>query len=368
MNILLVITGLGMGGAERLVTSLADYYAGADHRVLLVYLTGDMVVSPRHQGVEISYLALNSIFNFPGAYIKLRRIIRNFKPDVVHSHMVHANLISRLVRLTCKFQRLVCTAHSTDEGGRLRMLSYRVTDFLADISTNVSVAAVNSFIEKGAASAGRMIPVPNGIDTSQFTFSSEARERIRKSLGISEEQKLILSVGRLEPQKDYPNFLSALALLKNIRGDFVVCIVGDGRLRSDLESSIEALGLNGVVRLLGIRRDISEIMCAADVYVLSSACEGFGLVVAEAMACQRVVVATDCGGVGEVVGDAGILVPVRNHELLSRALQKALSLDLPSRERLSRSARQRIVQMYSFETAASRYLELYKTDSNGAAL
>jgi len=248
------------------------------------------------------------------------------------------------------------------------MLSYRVTDFLADISTNVSVAAVNSFIEKGAASAGRMIPVPNGIDTSQFAFSSEARERIRKSLGISEEQKLILSVGRLEPQKDYPNFLSALALLKNIRGDFVVCIVGDGRLRSDLESSIEALGLNGVVRLLGIRRDISEIMCAADVYVLSSACEGFGLVVAEAMACQRVVVATDCGGVGEVVGDAGILVPVRNHELLSRALQQALSLDLPSRERLSRLARQRIVQMYSFETAASRYLELYKTDSNGAAL
>ncbi len=90
--------------------------------------------------------------------LKLKALVTKFQPDVIHSHMIHTNLLAAaLVRLTIKIPRLVCTAHNTNEGGRLRMLAYRITDGLADISTNVSQAATDKFLELGAVATGRMI-------------------------------------------------------------------------------------------------------------------------------------------------------------------------------------------------------------------
>ncbi|SHM00381.1 ISL3 family transposase [Vreelandella subglaciescola] len=107
---------------------------------------------------------------------------------------------------------------------------------------------------------------------------------------------------------------------------------------------------------------LQELMAASDVFVLSSAWEGFGLVVAEAMACERPVVATDCGGVREVVEDAGFLVPPRNAKALAEAMGRALRLSDDERENLGRAARQRVVERFSLEATAQRYLDVYRGD------
>jgi glycosyltransferase involved in cell wall biosynthesis len=103
-------------------------------------------------------------------------------------------------------------------------------------------------------------------------------------------------------------------------------------------------------------------MAASDVFVLASAWEGFGLVVAEAMACGRVVVATDCGGVREVVGDAGFLVPPRNAEALAKAMGRALRLSDDEHERLGVAARERVLARFSLDVMADRYLAVYRDD------
>ena len=135
--------------------------------------------------------------------------------------------------------------------------------------------------------------------------------------------------------------------------------------------SIEALAIElGVARrvhFLGIRYDIPAVIAASDVFVLSSAWEGFGLVVAEAMACERPVVATDCGGVREVVGDAGFLVPPRDSDALARSIEVALMLSQEAREKLGREARRRVVTKFSLASTAERYLALYQGDSKGTA-
>jgi len=100
-------------------------------------------------------------------------------------------------------------------------------------------------------------------------------------------------------------------------------------------------------------------MSASDVFVLSSAWEGFGLVVAEAMACERVVVATDCGGVSEVVGSEGFLVEPNNNILLAQALDKALDLSDDERSSIGVSARKRIIDNYSLSANVEAYLKLY---------
>ena len=186
MKNLLVITGLGMGGAEHVVVNLADALVVRGHHVKIAYLTGDALVFPNNANIEVVSIGMKGkgVKDFFKAYIKLRVLIKGFKPDVVHSHMIHANLLSRLVRLTAKVPKLVCTAHNTNEGGRLRMLAYRLTDKLANISTNVSEEAVEAFIKAGAVKSGRMVSVTNGIDTNRFVFDTKARDEKRIELNI----------------------------------------------------------------------------------------------------------------------------------------------------------------------------------------
>lgn len=349
-----------MGGAEHVVVNLADALSERGHQVKIAYLTGEALVLPRSLEVEVISIGMSSSKDVLKAYVKLRALVKKMKPDVVHSHMYHSNLLARLLRLSINVPKLFCTSHSKKEGGQLRMLAYRFTDKLADISTNVSQEAVDSFVQRGIVKPNRMITVANGINTQQFYFDRNARTIKRQELKI-DGIKVILAVGRIHQAKDYPNLLNAIVSLKGMRQDFMVLIVGDGPLREEMTSLAESLGVTDFVRFLGIRRDIPALMSASDVFTLSSSWEGFGLVVAEAMACERVVVATDCGGVKEVVGSKGFLVEPRNTELLAIELNKALNLSVAERSTLGSAARQRIIDNYSLDANVEAYLELYSS-------
>lgn len=356
MKIILLITGLDMGGAEKVVTSLADALAAKGHEVLIAYMVGAAVVLPMNVSIKVVSLGMISKIDAVSAFFKLRRLIRAFQPDVVHSHMLHANILARLVRLVTPIPRLISTVHASHEGGKLRMLCYRITDELADISTNVSAEAVAAFISAKASRLGRMIVVYNGIATNLFAFNAVARLRIRQELLIDEDCRLLLAVGRFHQQKDYPNLFHAFTEMPvNVR----LCIAGDGPLRGDLEALVVRLGIADRVRFLGARCDVPDLMSAADIFVLSSSSEGFGLVVAEAMACERVVVATDCGGVREVIGEAGYLVKPKDFKALAQALQTALLLPATQSASFGRAARQRVIDKFSLDAVVEKWLQLY---------
>ncbi|MFQ2466643.1 glycosyltransferase [Aeromonas caviae] len=360
MKIALIITGLGMGGAERQVCDLADQFTAKGHKVLLISMTGETVNRPLSAKIDVAELNMaKTPLGFIKAYWQARQLIKQFKPDVVHSHMVHANLFSRLLRLSIRIPKLICTAHSTSEGGRGRMLAYRITDKLCDISTNVSQEAVDAFFAQGAVAKGRMLAMHNGIDTERFTFDINHRIRLRTELNISEEIPLLLAVGRLNVAKDYPNLLLAFHHIIKAGSLAHLVIIGVGDEETKLIKMVAELGLCKRVYFLGLRHDVHEWMSAADLFVLSSAWEGFGLVVAEAMACERLVVATDCGGVREVVANCGVLVPPKNSTELARALTDCLSLSAEQVKEQGRAARQSIVEHYSLKSQAANWLRLY---------
>jgi len=327
VRILYVITGLGNGGAERVVCDLANEMFRKGHDVKIAYLTGDALTKPDYKEIELIKANLNDFKSLLPTYIRLAKIIRKFRPDVVHSHMVHANILMRLVRVTTPIKKLICTAHNSNEGGALRMLSYRVTHNLANISTNVSQEATEAFEAIGAVPNNGMQTVYNGIDLEKFNCIPEAREKLEEELDLTEDFRIILAVGRFNEQKDYPNLLKAISLLKKeITYPFKVIIAGDGELRNLIEDMIASLDLKKEVVLLGRRSDIPELMSAADLFVLPSKYEGFGLVVAEAMACECLVVATDCGGVAEVLNNSEFLVPPADAAALKNKMKYALEL------------------------------------------
>lgn len=355
MKILYVITGLGLGGAEKVVCDLADQMVLKGHEVKIAYLTGDRLVIPKSSDIEIIYLALNGIKSFIPASIQYRNLLRSFRPDVVHAHMVHANIFVRLNRINQKIPKLICTAHNSNEGGNIRMLAYRYTNLLSDINTNVSKEASQAFINKGAFTKENLITVYNGIDLNKFKFSNSKNDIVSIDDGFTN----FLSVGRLNEQKDYPNLLNAISQLDvNLKVRFN--IVGDGELRLAIENLIDSMGIKNKVNLLGRRKDIATLMHQSDFFILPSKYEGFGLVVAEAMACGTFVIATDCGGVREVLGDTGILVPPQDSQALAQAMQQALSLTDEQISSNNIRARKRIEELFSLEKSVEKWLEIYE--------
>lgn len=358
-ELLLVITGLAMGGAENQVCNLADKLASRGYQVKIAYILQPVVVQPKSENIELIWLGgKKSPLSMLKAFINLIKLISKYQPDVVHSHMYHANILSRLAKVFTKLPRLVCTAHNTNEGGMLRMLSYRLTDFLADEFTNVSKEAVDTFEKKKAVSINRMIATHNGINTDNFIFNPISRSQIESKYKL-EGKKLFIAIGRFHKQKDYPNLLNAFSDLAQKNSAIHLFIVGDGELRPSIEQMIKDKNLTDNITLLSIRKDVPELLSAADVFVLPSAWEGFGLVVAEAMACERVVVATDCGGVAEVLGEEGFLVPPKNSHALMAAMQKAISLSDEEAKAMGAAARKRILEHYSLDSVVDNWLKVY---------
>ena len=266
--------------------------------------------------------------------------------------------MARLAKIFVRSPRLVCTAHNTNEGSALRMFTYRMTNALADVFTNVSQDAVAAFETKHAAPMSEMLAIYNGIDTDTFKFNESGRTDIRNQASL-QNKTVFIAIGRFHVEKDYPNLLAAFNQLVHNQPNIHLLIVGDGELRETLEQTISDKQLTNSVTLLGVRNDIPELLSVADVFVLSSASEGFGLVVAEAMACERRVVATDSGGVAEVLGQEGFLVPPKNSEKLALAMEKALLLTDGEAKVMGIAARNRIVDKYSLNSVVDNWLKIY---------
>jgi glycosyltransferase involved in cell wall biosynthesis len=364
MKVLLLSTSMGMGGADKQLLSAALEMRSRGNDLLIVSLTplGPMGQQALTSGIPTVSLDMPRGFPDPRGLMRLVRLIRSWKPDVLHSHMVHANLLARVARLFAPVPVLVSTIHNINEGGRLRMSAYRMTNGLVDHMTIVSEAAAERFIAEDIVPRKLLRVVPNGVDTELFrNVPPGTRETLRRSLGLGGEF-VWLAIGRFEVAKDYPNMLRAFATARRHTPDAVLLLVGRGSLQAETEALVRELGLEGAVRFLGVRHDVPEILSAADGYLMSSAWEGMPMVLLEAAAGGLPIVATRVGGNHEVVrdGETGFLVPPNDHEQLAKAMLRLA--DLPPAERQAMGARgaQHIQAMYGLGRVVDRWETLYR--------
>lgn len=369
MKILMFSTGMGLGGAETQIRDLAREMHQQGHELHVVWLTGRLEIK-FPAGVRTYPLFIHkTLWGVVRAISNLRRLIQQIKPDVVHSHMVHANLIARMTRLFVRIPRLICTAHSSNEGGIALMWAYRLTDCLTDITTQVSEQSREVFLQKKVCPQGRLLTIHNGIDTKIFRPNPKARKQTRQLLGLS-DNRLILSVGRLETPKNHAGLIEAFALvMQNISGKSTISpqaskphlvIVGDGSQRQNLEALVDRLHIREDVTFLGARTDIPSLLNAADLFISASIFEGFGLAVAEAMATEKFVIATDCGVVPVILQGCGIVVPIGSTLALSSALLTALTLGPKQIFASCIKARQNVVNQFGLKCVASKWLNLYR--------
>ena len=361
MRIVYVLTSLGMGGAERQVVALAKRMAGRGHTVALLILR-PRLADQWPTAISVVHLDMyRTPFSLLSGMARGRRFLREFRPDLLHSHGFHANIVARLLRIFKPHPAVLSTVHNINEGGWLRMLAYRLTDFLACRTTAVSHAVAERFVNRKAISQQKCIVVPNGIDIDEFVPGFDRRARTRTAMGAS-NHFIWLSAGRVVRAKDYPNLLRAYAQVRASRPDSQLWIAGaraSAAYSSSLHTLATELSLADSVRWLGLCRDMPSLLDAADAFVLASAWEGMPLAVGEAMAMEKPVVATDVGGVSELVGDAGVIVPPNAPDALAQAMLQLMQSTADSRRALGRSARVRISTHVSMDVIADQWDALY---------
>lgn len=369
MRIATVLTSLGMGGAEKQALAVAERMAGRGHTVALLVL---MPRLPEEWPTSLPVVFLDMRKN-PGrvaaGFLRGWNFLREFQPDVIHSHSYHANILARLLGIGVPRAAVISTVHNVYEGGWMRMLAYRLTDGLSARTAAVSEAAAERFIRLKAIPKHKCLVRHNGIDAVEFAPSDERREATRIAMGAG-SGFVWLSAGRVVPAKDFPNLLRAFQLVRKETPEAELWIAGapadakqvvsaDGVVRHVFLMAGE-LGLQEHVRWLGLRREMSALLDAVDGFVLGSAWEGMPLVVGEAMAMEKPVVATDVGGVRELVGDAGVLVPAGDSEALAQAMMRTMQRSREDRVELGRAARERIVSRFSMDAAADGWEALYR--------
>lgn len=316
-------------------------------------------------GIRVMSLGLTGGLNMPRAFLKLVRILRKEKPDVLHTHMVHANIIGRIARLFVGIPVVIATIHSMSEGSgakeKRRLRAYRLTDRQSDLTTNVSQAGVDRYEMIGVVPPGKGAFVPNGVDTDLFSPDGGDRLAMRSELGLSDAEFFWLAVGRFDPAKDYANMLKAFAIVAGNNRDAVLMIAGGGDARKKYESLASTLGIEKRVVFLGLRKDIPRLMRSADGYVMSSSREGMPMVLLEAGAAGLPLVATDVGGIASLVrdGETGYLVPSKDHEALGQAMLNLMGLPHTDRIKMGAAARELIVSSYSLDSIVDRWEGIY---------
>jgi glycosyltransferase involved in cell wall biosynthesis len=359
VRVLWLAKGLGPGGAERLLVSLARRIDLERFEVSAAYLLPEKDhLVPELEAAGVSSTCLDGARGV-GWLGRLRELVQATGPEVVH---IHAPQPAAMARPTLKVLRrrpaIVYTEHNSWDGYRLpTRLANAATYPLDDFRLAVSQTAFDSIPR---LLRGRTEVLVHGVDLDEVRSHGQNGAEMRASLGLSAGQVLVVTVANLREHKDYPTLLAAARIVADSGAPVRFAAVGQGPLEDYVRSEIARLGLDGVFSLLGYRPDALDVLAAADVFTLSSVAEGYPVSLMEALALGKPVVATAVGGIPEAVRDGveGRLVPPSSPTALAEALL-AVAGDRSLREGMASAALERSA-LFDIGRAAARHEELYQ--------
>lgn len=359
-----IITGLSRGGAEsvqyRLINATRDSW---DATVISLGDEGFYGAALRAAGVGVLCCRMHEAGQAIPGFLRLLRFVRGSRPDVVQTWMYHADLLGGLAARLLGFRAVLWGIRSL-YSGRVSWSARTASRLCAWVSgsvpaviVSVSAQAAEEHSRRGYASE-KMRVIPNGYDCRQLRPDRPSGSALRSVWGVAPDELLVGMVARWDPLKDHANLLAALKPLMAEESRLRCVLVGPGMQTGNAELSelLERHALRSRIVLAGARDDMSAVMNALDLHVLSSSSEAFPNVVAEAMACGTPCVVTDVGEAAAIVGGHGWCVPPGDSPALCAAIRSALAVlrgaHAPS---LRAACRARIVQEFSEENMAAAY-------------
>ena len=370
MRVAHIIKVTRISGAERHLLVLLSALRRRDidaHLLILVENDNpvdDMVSEAHDRGILIRRLTIHRDYDL-SLLFKIRRALREIKPDIVHTHLIHADLYGLFAAKLAGIRSVISSRHNDDQfrfhpmWRRISPMIWRMTDGGIAIS-----AAIKDFmIEVEDAPRHKISVVHYGLEHEGIPDEDlrAARDRLCVELHLESDALLLGMVCRIVEQKGIPYALRAFQRVSDCFPAANLVIAGDGDLRPELEALAQELGIGAKVHWLGWRSDAVDLIAAFDALLLPSLWEGFGLVLLEAMSRRVPVIASRASAIPEVVvhGETGILVEAREVDELATAMTRLLE-DRALRQHMGLQGAARLEEHFSVGRMVSRTVAVYE--------
>jgi glycosyltransferase involved in cell wall biosynthesis len=351
------VNGTG-GGPDKTILKSCEHLSRAGHQARAFYMldrrnnTGALESAARELGVGIDAAMEDGPISF-STLTEFDRVLKAGDYQIVHAHDYKSNVLARLMRLRHKY-KIVATAHGYNPTSRRELVYYRLERWMFKLADAVIAPTRNmdGLLLGFGVNSKRLHIIHNGIET---------RGRERPAHQMRTGPARLLYLGRLSEEKDPVNLLMAVSLLRRDGIDVVATLAGDGPERQRVEAKIRELKLGQYVRLLGFVNDVMPLLAEADVLVNPSRTECMPNAILEAMWAGVPVVATDVGGVGEMLRDEvdGLLCPAEDAGMLATGVKRVLA-DSALAKKLLASATERVMNEFTFEKHMEKTLDLYR--------
>jgi len=356
-RLLFLITELDIGGAEKTLYELVRRLDRRQFEPAVACLTGRGPIGEwlEKEGIRVFHIGMNSWWDLP-AWFRLRRILKEQRPHVLHTFLFHANLAGRLAAIASGVRKVICSVR-VEEPRRGHLWADRLTRGLADVVTCVSESARRYTHKHARTPLSKLVVIPNGIDPAACDAPMMAAP---EEWRLPPDVPVVGVIGRLDEQKDPLLMLRAAAQVLQQVPQTVFAFAGSGLLAASCRAAAEKLGIAEHIRWLGWIEDTRPLLARMNLLALSSRWEGMPNVVLEAMACRKPVVATSVGGCPEMIvdGKTGFLVPPADEHALASRISRLL-LEPAVCAKLANAARAHVDEKFSILSMVRANQQLY---------
>jgi glycosyltransferase involved in cell wall biosynthesis len=365
-----VTKATGVAGSEKHLLILLTGLDKAKYQVTLVLLVerdkplDDYALQLEEGGVQVRRVLIRGDIN-PLLVWRLYQLLREGNYDLIHTHLIHADLYGTLAAKLAGVPIIISTKHNDNAFRRhpFYALLDRLASKFADKIIVISDHLKRFFVEIERLDPRKMTRIYYGLDTGWVEGGGSHTARpisVQEELGIPPDTPLAGIIARLNPQKGHTYLVTAFAKVVGSLPEARLLIVGDGNLRGDLERQTRELRITRQVTFTGWRDDIPRIMAALNLLILPSLWEGFGLVLLEAMMIGKPIVASRVSAIPEIVVDGvtGLLVPPRDPEALAKAII-ALLQDKERADVMGRAGQERVKRYFSVDRMVQQTETLY---------
>ncbi len=357
MKVLHIINNLNTGGAEKLIVDSVPLYIKKGIHTDILLLQDKQTLFRKNlekQNIKIKTLTKKSLYN-PFLIFKIIPYLKKY--DVIHAHLFPTLYWVVLAKIF-SFSKtpIIYTEHSTNNKRRNNFIFKHIDRFIYSKLSKIGCISQGTFdnLSKHLGSKKKLSVINNGIVLDSFN-SEEVKRKALDYNFFTEDDFTLIQVSSFREQKDQKTLIRSLKILpSNVK----LLLVGDGYLRNENEKLVKDLQLENRVNFLGNRSDIPELMNYADVVVLSSIYEGFGLVVVEGMASGKPVIASNVSGVKEIVENYGLLFEVGSEKDLAEQIKSLMNKEIY--HKVSTACEKRGKE-YSIDKMIDDYIKIYKT-------
>ena len=370
-----IIASLDIGGAETMLSRLINHRPNLLKSTIVISLTNNGKIGRALEeiGVKVICLEMKNWLSIFKTLLKLKKIIRIERPNIIHTWMYHANIFGGIAAYLAKNQNIIWSIRRSQFTRKESLSTFIVMKIGAMFSSiipksivHVAESGLKNHQKYGYKSNNTLV-IPNGFDLEKLKYDQIVRKKIRNKLNLNDDQILVGSVGRFHVSKGYETLISSSVNVLKVHKNVKYLLIGRNldEQNSILMKWINKTGFAENFIMVGEKQDIPEYMNAMDIFCLPSITEGFPNVIGEAMASGLPCVASRVGDVEKITGDTAILVEPNNNELLSKGLNKILSMDSKKRKIMGSKGRRKIEKEYPINLICEKYYNLYCLISSG---